>query len=425
MHRTQIAVFAWLLLGAAPVFAWQIDDSTLASRIDTWVAPFVEAGHLSGTLLVARGDEILYEQSWGLADREQKRGFTPDTPACIASVTKPVTIIMAARLIADEVLALNDPVSKWLDDFPAGDQMQVRHLLYHRSGIPHRLTKPDEENVPRTAADMVELARAMPLDFEPGKGYQYSSGGFAVLVRVLELASGKSYEQLLGEIVLEPLAITDTVHPGPGVEVANAARSYTWSADGQKRAADMDYSFLIGAGSLFSTPRDLLAISRALVKDQFSQQAKRRLLRGGKLGWNGITNHFRAWLEYDADTDLTIVMVANQMTGANDLVRQVVPRIAAGEQVELPTVPRPEFVSLPAELLGRYAGQYEIAGSPMPLRARDGALFANDWILLPTSRTTFHSPQDYGSVTVVMEDGQPVALDWSGMQCRRLGELED
>jgi CubicO group peptidase (beta-lactamase class C family) len=241
---------------------------------------------------------------------------------------------------------------------------------------------------------------------------------------VLELASGKSYEQLLSESILEPLELSDTLHPGPQVDLVRAAKSYTWTIDGQQPAAFKHYSFLIGAGALFSTPRDLLAISRALIDGELGERAKKNLLRFGRLGWNGITNNYRAFLEYDAKTDVTLVMVSNQMVGANDLMRQNVPKIVAGEDVEIPTVPKPDFVKLPPDMLRRYAGRYNISG-PMPVRARDGALFANDWILLPTSETTFFSPQDYGTITVVLNDGTPIAIDWSGMECARLGPLDD
>ena len=334
-------------LGSGSVLAQPTVDLDLVALIDQYVEPFVEAGHLSGTWLVARQDQVVYERSWGLANREQDRAFDATTPSCIASVSKPVTVIIANRLIEEGTIGLGDPVSQYLDDLPQGDRMEVQHLLFHRAGIPHRMTKPDEENVPRTAADMVELARHAELDFEPGKGNKYSSGGYSVLVRVLEVASGKSYEELLGETVLEPLSLQHTIHPGPGVQVDNAAQSYVWTRDGQQPAPEMDYSFLVGAGSLFSTPRDMFAIARALVKDEFGEQTKRRLLRGGKLRWNGITNSFRAYLEYDAESELTIALVANQMTGANDLLRQNIPRIVAGEEVAAPVVPQPEIIKLP------------------------------------------------------------------------------
>jgi len=414
-----------LLLAANLAAGESPPSSEVASRIDGYAAPFAQAGHLSGTLLVARGGDVLYERSWGLADRERGRAFDAETPSCIASLTKPTTVILASQLIESGAISLSDPISKWLEDFPNGDQIQFRHLLFHFSGIPHRLTAPNEENVPRTAADMVELARGRDLDFKPGSRRKYSSGGFSVMVRVLELASGKSYELLLRERILEPLNLSHTLHPGPGVDLSQAAKSYAWSLDGQKPAPDKHYSFLIGAGALFSTPRDLLAISRTLIDGGFGERSRRRLLRGGTMSWNGITNSYRAFLDYNSRTDLTLILVSNQMVGANDLLRRNVPRIVAGEAVEVPNVPRPRLVSLPDALLERYAGQYKIGGSPMPVRARDGALFANEWILLPISETSFYSPQDYATVSVVGEDASPEALDWAGMNCPRLGPLAD
>jgi CubicO group peptidase (beta-lactamase class C family) len=425
MQRHPLMLLPLLLLNASLAAGGSQQSSDVASRIDGYAAPFAAAGHLSGTLLVARGGEVLYERSWGLADRERGRAFDAETPSCIASLTKPTTVILASQLIESGTISLSDPISKWLEDFPNGNQIQFRHLLFHFSGIPHRLTAPTEENVPRTAADMVELARGRDLDFKPGSRRNYSSGGFSVMVRVLELASGKSYELLLRERILEPLNLSHTLHPGPGVDLPQAAKSYTWSLDGRKAAPEKHYSFLIGAGALFSTPRDLLAISRTLIDGGFGEQARRRLLRGGMMSWNGITNSYRAFLDYDAKTDLTLVLVSNQMVGANDLLRRNVPRIVAGESVEVPSVPRPQLVSLPEELLDRYAGQYKIGGSSMPVTARAGALFANNWILLPISETSFFSPQDYATVSVVGDDASPEALDWAGMNCPRLGPLAD
>ncbi len=425
MPRQIMMFLPLLVLNASLAAAQNTPNSEVASRIDRYAAPFAEVGHLSGTLLVARGEEVIYERSWGFADRERRRDFTPETPSCIASLTKPTTVILTSQLIEEGTIGLRDPISKWIEAFHSGEEIQFRHLLFHRSGIPHRLTMPDEENVPRTAADMVELARAQDLDFKPGSRIQYSSGGFSVMVRVLEIATGKSYEALLRERILDPLNLSHTVHPGPGVDVPGAAKSYTWSIDGRPPAPDKDYSFLVGAGALFSTPRDLLAIARRVIAGGFGVRAKRQILRGGRMRWNGITNGYRAFLDYDAKSDLTVILVSNQMVGANNLLRRDVPKIVAGEEVEVPSVPRPRVVSLSEDVLKKYTGQYKIGGSAMPVRTRDGALFANDWILLPISETSFYSPQDYANVSVISGDTSPEALDWGGMKCPRLGPLVD
>ena len=149
------------------------------------------------------------------------------------------------------------------------------------------------------------------------------------------------------------------------------------------------------------------------------RRARKLLLRSGKLEWNGVTNNFRAFLDYDANTEVTVVMVSNQMVGANDLLRENVKQIVAGESVAAPTVPQPEVVSLPAQLLESYAGQYDVAGSPMPVRARDG-------LSLPTSGSCTDL-QDHVLLTAGLFDSfdcererDRKALDWSGLECPRL-----
>ena len=411
----------------APGVATQEEDGTqLIERIDAYVAPFLAAQHLSGTLLVARGSEVLYERSWGLADMDGQAEFEASTASCVGSVTKPTTVLLTASLLQAGRLSLDDPLSKWLENFPEGERIEVQHLLNHRSGIPHDLVGGGDPTIARTPAGMVELARNLELDFEPGSREAYSSGGYTVLARVLELASGRSYEQLLEDTVLGPLGLSNTFHPGPGVDLRGAAKCYVWTANGSALAAAEHYSSLVGAGALFSTPRDMLQIARALIDGVFGARVRDQLLHGGKLDWNGITSTYRAFLDYDAATDVTVSFVSNRMVGANDLLRRDIPRIVEGEEVLAPIVPRPETVNLTAAQLQKFTGEYEVAGTRKPVRSRDGALFVEEWVLLPTSETSFFSPQDYRTVTVLLDEhNKPTSLDWGGWNCPRLGALRD
>ena len=120
--------------------------------------------------------------------------------------------MILARLFEEEKLAPDDKLSRWIPDFPRADDITVADLAGHRAGIPHILTSPLDETKPRTPADMVELAKRAGLDFEPGSQSRYSSGGFSVLARLLELAAGKSYEELLAEHVTKPAGLEDTFH---------------------------------------------------------------------------------------------------------------------------------------------------------------------------------------------------------------------
>ncbi len=271
----------------------------LSSRIDAYLQPFIDAGHLSGYLLVARGDETAYERGFGRADYELDVAVGPETRFCVASVNKPMTIVVALRLIEEGKLRLEDPVGKWLPGFPRGETMTVDHLLNHRAGIPHRLVTDEQKSRAWTAAELVEEASKAELAFEPGADNSYSSGGYSVLVRILELAGGKSYEELLREYLFTPAGMTQTA---PGFHeplMPNRARSYFFGPGGiLVNAPPRDLSHLIGAGAAYSTARDLLAMMRAILDGRLGATARAELVDEDGLDWNGLTHGFRAFADY-------------------------------------------------------------------------------------------------------------------------------
>jgi CubicO group peptidase (beta-lactamase class C family) len=387
----------------------------LARGIEDYLRPLADAGELSGTLLVARGDGVVFEKSFGKASYELNVPNTSTTRFCVASITKPMTGIIATRLLLDKKLTREDNLAKWFPDFPKGQQITVEHLMRHRSGIPHRVTSEEEETVPRTASEMVQMAARRPLAFEPGSQDAYSSAGYSVLAAVLERSSGRTYSQLLEEIVLRPVGATRTSHPDSRQILPERAQSYFRGRNGPIHARLRDLSFLVGAGSVYSTPRDLFAISRGLVKGTYGEGAQTVLIRENGLRWNGITNGFRAFLDYHRDQDLTVIWTGNLFTGAADLIRQNVPSLNRGEVVPAATVPQVVPAALSPALRARVEGTYRLGpGSEQELRFQEPLLAAlGDWFLVPTGGDTFFSPQDYARVKVISGgDGSVEALQW-------------
>lgn len=408
-----------VLTASAPAIASEakqvLASAELAPRIDAYVQPFLDDGHLSGTLLVAAGESVVYERSFGMADYELGVANGPGIKYCVASITKPMTVIVLARLIEQGKLAYEDPLSKWIPDFPRGDEITVQQLREHTAGIPHRLVDEESQVAPRTAADMVEAAKGAELDFKPGSDSSYSSGGFTVLARVLELAAGKTYQELLEEHVFAPAGMTDTAHVDSRTLVPGRASSYFFAADGGlSNAPPRDLSYLVGAGSVYSTARDLYAMMRALLGGRYGELAQKHLVRGPEIRWNGLTHGFRAFADYYREPDLFVVFTSNLHSGAGDLIRSAVPRIAQGEEVETPARVNVTAVQVPEATLRRYEGDYELRPRTIiTLKVEDGSLRANEWLLVPLSKTTFFSPQDYARITVVFgEDGEVDHLDW-------------
>ncbi len=386
----------------------------LASRLERYLAPYDEAGELSGTLLVARGDSILFQQSYGYANVELGVRNTPESRFNIASITKPMTIAVVCGLAEAGKLAPGDSLARWIPDFPRAKDITVSHLLNHRAGIPHRVTEDWEETVPHTAADMVAFAERKPLMFEPGEKSVYSSAGFSVLARVCELAGGKSYEALLEQYVFGPAGMTRSVHADSRMILEGRASSYGHGPRGLVNAPLRDMSFLVGAGSVCSTAMDIHRMIRALVDGKLGRAARIALLHDNRLDWSGISNGFRAFADYDGETGLEVIYLGNVHTGAVDRLRADVPRIVAGIDVPAPEVPHPRAADVPVEVLAGYAGHYTSDDrGDTDIRAVPGGLYVSDWFLVPTSDSTFFSPQDYGTADGVRDaDGRIVELDW-------------
>jgi len=424
MSRRPVLVLAaaWVLSAAPagpapavpPAAARTFDPQRIARDLDAWARPLVDAGHLSGQVLIARGGKVI-ERDYGFADRERKVRVTPETRFNIASVTKPMTLMLAIQLMHERKLGLTDTLERWIPGLPSGNRMTVEHLLRHRSGIPHRITTEKDETQPMSASEFVAFARRCTLDFEPGTRSSYSSAGFSVLARVLELAGGRTYDQLLHQRLLDSLGMSHTSEPDSRVLLPDRALSYVPGPRGFENAPLKDYSFLVGAGSVFSTVGDLNRLIRAAVSGRLGEGIRASTVRNGKLAWNGNSNGFVAWADWDSATGTTLIFAGNVHTGATELLHGAARRIAAGETLPPATVPGLAEVTVADSSLRRVEGVYRLEnGTRLEVRARDGVLWSNDWVMQPVSATRFFSPRDYGDVTAVAgPSGRVERLDWT------------
>ncbi len=395
-----------------PVLA---DSSELEGRIDAYLQPYLEIGHLSGTILVARGDEVLYHKSFGLADHELNVANTTRTRFGVGSVNKPMTIVILARLIEAGKLALSDKLSKYAPNFPRGDEITVEDLLNHSAGIAHRVTNALDETQPQTAATMLALAAKSELVFEPGSDSVYSSAGFSVLARVLEIASSESYAALLDRYVLDPAGMAATSDVGTREIMTNRAKAYYFDTAGLVNAPPGDISYLVGAGSVFSTPADLHAMQQLLVAGEFGDLASSALVReNGGVSWNGSALGYRTFADFDAATGISVIMASNLTSGAIDRIREAVPLIAAGTDVPVPAAINAMAIEVEASVLESYEGFYQLRpGRNLQLRVTDGRVTMDDWLLIPVAPAVLFSPQDYAEISVIQrEDGSVERLDW-------------
>ncbi|MCQ4167604.1 beta-lactamase family protein [Tahibacter sp. P2K] len=223
----------------------------------------------SGSVLIAAGGAVLFEQSYGQADPVAGMPVTMATRFNLASSGKLFTAVAAVQLVQQGKLDLDAPVGRYLPDWPVPsvrDKVTARHLLTHTAGLgafwgPRFQAARGGLN---TLADYRPLLLQEPA-FEPGKGWQYSNSGFLLLGLMIEAASGEDYYDYVRTHIFLPAGMTDTGYfavDGKAEHVAvphrggtGADRNTTYAMPEPRGAA---------AGGGYSTPRDLLKFHRAL-----------------------------------------------------------------------------------------------------------------------------------------------------------------
>jgi CubicO group peptidase (beta-lactamase class C family) len=392
----------------------RLSDAEVVRRVNDYVAPLADH-ELSGTLLVARGKRILIERSFGFASYELGVRFSPTTPTNVASITKPLTDIIAARLSDEKKLSWNDTVSKWLPNYVYGPKMTVTHLINHRAGVPHRLLPDSEQSQPRTAQEMVEIANGVPLLFQPGDSESYSSGGYSILAAVLERAGKQNYDELLQHYVAIPVAAKTIRHVDNRTILSGRATSAIPIGSGVFNASLKDLSFLVGAGSVYTTPHDIFLVMRGLVGGTYGSFARAALVRRDGLHWNGVTNGFRAFADWSPGDSLTVIYFSNLHTGAIDLMRRDIPHIVAGDNVRTPVIPQARVVALSRAAQQRLAGDFDVGGGQTSavVFASPSLILWGDRSLLALNDSTFFSLTDYATVKFPSDStGAVSGVDW-------------
>jgi len=260
----------------------------------------------------------------------------------------------------------------------------------------------------------VRLAAKAEVLCAPGEESVYSSATYSVLARVMEIASGTSYPELLQTLVCEPAGMDRTLHPESRAVIPGRASAYLPGLHGIEQAPPIDLSFLVGAGAVLSTPRDLHRLMRAVLDGRLGQAAQMAMIKDSGFDWNGKTNGFRAFADYDKSTGYAVIFTGNLMTGAGDIVRADVPKLLAGEDLPPVVVPHPEPVAVDPTILDAYVGTYaDSLGQHFDVAVIDGTLYAGDYVLVPVSDREFYSPQDYHYLWFVLDDAGSVdRIDW-------------
>jgi CubicO group peptidase (beta-lactamase class C family) len=424
--------------------------TTMPGRVDQLFAPWDVPGSPGAALAVARNDEIVYEQGYGLAQLEYDIPITPTTVFHVASVSKQFTAFAVTMLADEGKLSLDDDIRVHLPEIADfGDTITVRHLIHHTSGLRDQwvllaMAGWRLDDVITRDQIMRLVRRQRELNFKPGDEYLYCNTGYTLLAEIVERVTGQSFAEWTAENIFQPLEMTSThFHDDHQLVVPNRAYSYARRGGGYRKAV-LSYAN-VGATSLFTTVEDLAKWEANLDGGRVGGPAviqavhTRGVLNSGDtlgyafglgigeyrglrfVGHSGGDAGFRSYVVRFPDEDFAVVILSNlgdfsPSSMANRVTDIYLAGRLEGETPEPAAEPEPErpAVEVDPAIYDDYAGDYQF-GPEIVTVFRDGdRLWARQpgqprVEFVPESETRFFVPARNAYVTFERDEAGEVS----------------
>ena len=265
-----------LLLLPAVAIAQPVKKSVM--DFDSLFQSYFKPNEPGGAVLIIKGNKIIYQKGFGIADITTKEVITPQTLFNIGSVSKTFVAYGILRLAKEGRLSLEDDLYKYFPDFKKeaiAKKVKLYHLLTHTSGIPDSRPVKQEHEFYLTAKDeenFAPLKKTKQLEFEPGTKYKYSNPAFNGLALIIEKVAGKKWQDYINEIIFKPAGmktstITDGPHPASGV-------SHAYILNDKSVFEELDYGeeptfAAAGNGGVWSSVEELWKYEQAVQQNIF------------------------------------------------------------------------------------------------------------------------------------------------------------
>lgn len=289
----------FLLLALSLCLGLQLPLSAQSfEAFDQYLSKEVQEGRLVGVHgMVFQDGQLVYNQSYGLRDRESKDPLRGDELYFIQSMTKPIVSVALMTLYEEGKFQLDDPVSKYLPEYanlqvvndptqgitagthPAPSAMTVRQVLSHTAGMSHGIAPIayDKElwngiilngNL-KTLAQRTEALAKIPLAFDPGSKWNYSFSP-DIVGRLVEVLSGKSLDQYLQERIFGPLEMNNSGYNLSEAQKQRVMTVYSYSADTTLNRAwgqptPSGNTLFAGVNALFTSTADYLRFGEMML----------------------------------------------------------------------------------------------------------------------------------------------------------------
>jgi len=347
-----ISLFFFLSsINAAP------DAKVIQSRAKEYMNVYLKTGKFSGSILIAQKGQVLLSEGYGMANYELDVANTAKTIFRIGSVTKQFTATAIMQLQEKGLLNVDDPLKKYIADYPNGEKITLHHLLTHTSGIVNVSSVPEHQQnliLPTPLEKVILSFKGLPLEFTPGEKFKYCNSGYHLLGYIIEKVSGKSYGDFLEENIFQPLQMRNSGFDRNSLVLKNRASGYTHDNNVLTNAPYVNVAVTFAAGALYSTVEDLYLWDRALYTEKILKKISLDKMftpfKGGYgYGWiidtafNRKRIHhagghmgFQANISRFVDDDVCIIILSNMLPVEMRNIDKDLTAIVFGEKYELP-----------------------------------------------------------------------------------------
>jgi CubicO group peptidase (beta-lactamase class C family) len=371
-------------------------SQTLPAKLDTLLTAYARQHSFNGSALVARQDTVLLEKGYGYKNIAAHTPHDSNGIFQIGSITKQFTSAIILQLEEKKKLSLQDKLSRYIPDYPRGNEITIENLLTHTSGIYNYTNDGDfmknKTTRPINRDSLIARFKNKPLDFTPGEKFNYSNSGYILLGYIIEKVTGKPYFRVVRENIFQPLHMRHSGFNFTGLSGPDKAIGYA-SLSTDQPADIVDSSVSFAAGAIYTTTGDLYKWDRALYTGRIISQASlQKAFTPYKshygYGWGidsaygkkivqhggGITGFVSFILRVPED-GTCIILLSNQPTPALGKIAADINAVLNGKEVTLPK-DRKE-ITLDTAILQQYVGGYELApGFVITITVEDGKLIS-------------------------------------------------
>jgi CubicO group peptidase (beta-lactamase class C family) len=263
-----------VLITLSPI---QASAVSLPEKLDAIAAEAFAKDGPGGTVIVLKDGKTLLRKGYGMADLELGVPVEPPMVFRIGSMGKQFTAVAILQLVKEGKVKFDDPLSKYVPDFPGAEAITVEQLLTHTSGIPSYNDVPSALigiREDKTPMQLVEGIRNEKPNFAPGEQWRYSNSGYLFLGIIIEKTSGLKYADYMQTKLFTPLGLKNTFVEDESRIVAGRVKGYALGPDNVLRNAGyMNMTFPYAAGSIETNVDDLARWNELLVEGKVIDRA--------------------------------------------------------------------------------------------------------------------------------------------------------